>query len=515
MKRVILLLLCLIQGLTNIKASEPVAIVISAPDTTFLALRQAHDQAVARQDMQTAGKCLQEMGKICYTLGHYASSLDYYQQAMQAFEAAGNKKEQAGLLNDIGELYYRNINKTAAKKQFDKALQLFQTMKNIPGMAETYGHIGHYYEKQQQYDSAHYFQHSALALYQQLKDTVGIARIYEHLGTIHEDLSQYDTALSYFNKALALYEQRGNKPEGLEVTNNIGDILRKTGSYAAGISWSLRALNLALQSNNKYQEGAACKDLAKAYNLLGKNDSAFYYMEWSRKCLSEIYSAQNNQQMSFLQVLYDTNKKSEEINRLENSHRVNRVIYIAIGIVVALLVALALAIISRQKLKISQAQALSEQNAAINKVQKDQLELKSRQLANHTLDIIQRNQFLEELRHSLTQLVQDEKRDQKKQLQQLVVKINQNVSHEKQWKEFTDVFEQVHQVFFDKLNARFGDLTNNDIRLLALHKMNIDSKDMATILGISPDSLRVARYRLRKKLNIQEGDTLTTFVQNL
>lgn len=96
-----------------------------------------------------------------------------------------------------------------------------------------------------------------------------------------------------------------------------------------------------------------------------------------------------------------------------------------------------------------------------------------------------------------------------------MLKINQNVNHEKQWKEFTGIFEQVHQVFFDKLNALYSDLTTNDIKLLALHKMNMDSKDMATILGISPDSLRVARYRLRKKLNIPEGDTLNTFVQGL
>ncbi|RFS20748.1 hypothetical protein DVR12_19520 [Chitinophaga silvatica] len=514
MKRILLILLCL-SGVLFAGATTPelITIVNPSPDTAFLALRQQHDQAIARQDMLTAGKCLQEMGKICYTLGHYSKSLEYYQQAMSVFEEVRDRNAQGRLLNDIGQLYYRNINKAAAKKEFDKALYYFEQGKNSTGVAETYGYIGHYYEKQQQYDSALFFQQKALDLYQHLNDTTGIARIYENLGTIHEDLSHYDTALVYFNKAYSLYGPYTY--DGLEVTNNIGDILRKTGKYAASISWSLKALQLALQSNNKYQEGAACKDLAKAYNLLGRNDSAYYYMEWSRKCQAEIYSAQNNQQMNFLQALYETNKKNDEILRLANSHRMNRIIYIAIATVVALLIALALTIISRQKLKIGQAQALSAQNAAINKVQKDQLELKSRQLANHTLDIIQRNQFLEELRYSLAQLVQDEKRDQKKQLQQLVARINQNVSHEKQWKEFTDVFEQVHQVFFDKLNARFGDLTNNDIRLLALHKMNIDSKDMATILGISPDSLRVARYRLRKKLNIPEGDTLITFVQGL
>jgi tetratricopeptide (TPR) repeat protein len=486
-----------------------------SPDAAFLALRKMHYQAVSTNDDVTAGKCLQQMGKICFTLGHYAKSLEYYQQAATLFAATRQKAAEAATINDMGLLYYRNINKMAAKAQYDKALRLYREINDQAGMAETYGNIGHHYEKQQQYDSAFYFQQLALHQYQGIHDTFGMAGIYENLGTINEDLEKYDTALFYFQNALRLYELHHERVAGIEIINNIGDVLRKTGDYKRSMPFSKEALSIAQQTNNKYQEAAACKDIAKTFNLLGRNDSAYYYMEWSRKCLLDIYSAQNNQQMSFLQIIYDTNKKNDEIIQLENSHKINRIIYTAVVVVVVLLIILCLLTISRQKLKISQAQAVSEKNAEINRVQKDQLELKSKQLATHTLDVIQRNQFLDELRNTLSLMVQEEKRDQKKQLQQLVLKINQNVNHEKQWKEFTSIFEQVHQVFFDKLNALYNDLTTNDIKLLALHKMNMDSKDMATVLGISPDSLRVARYRLRKKLNIPEGDTLNTFVHSL
>ncbi|MBO9727341.1 MAG: tetratricopeptide repeat protein [Chitinophaga sp.] len=486
-----------------------------SPDAAFLALRKMHDQAVASHDDAAAGKCLQQMGRICFTLGHYAKSLEYYQEAATIFGNSHEQAAEAATMNDIGLLYYRNINKKAAKVQYDKAFALYKAINNKPGMAATYGYIGHHYEKQQQYDSAFFFQHLALKQYQAIRDTFGMAGIYENLGTIHEDLEKYDSALYYFQNALRLYELHHERSAGIEIINNIGDVLRKTGEYKRSMPFSKEALAIARNTNNKYQEAAAGKDIAKTFNLLGQNDSAYYYMEQSRKCLAEIYSAQNNQQMNFLQIIYDTNKKNDEIIQLENSHKMNRIIYTAIVIVVVLLVILCLLTISRQKLKISQEKAEKERNAEINRVQKDQLELKSKQLATHTLDVIQRNQFLDELRNSLSQLVQDDKRDQKKQLQQLVLKINQTVNHEKQWKEFTGIFEQVHQVFFDKLNALYSDLTTNDIKLLALHKMNMDSKDMATILGISPDSLRVARYRLRKKLNIPEGDTLNTFVQGL
>ncbi|MFC0183436.1 hypothetical protein ACFFJX_13050 [Pseudarcicella hirudinis] len=45
--------------------------------------------------------------------------------------------------------------------------------------------------------------------------------------------------------------------------------------------------------------------------------------------------------------------------------------------------------------------------------------------------------------------------------------------------------------------------------------MNLSSNDIASLLGISSDSLRVARHRLRKKLNLEQGESLTTFIQTL
>ncbi|WP_157830375.1 hypothetical protein [Siphonobacter sp. SORGH_AS_0500] len=45
--------------------------------------------------------------------------------------------------------------------------------------------------------------------------------------------------------------------------------------------------------------------------------------------------------------------------------------------------------------------------------------------------------------------------------------------------------------------------------------MNLTSSDISTLLGISQDSLRVTRYRLRKKLNLAAGESLTAFIQGI
>jgi NRPS condensation-like uncharacterized protein len=183
--------------------------------------------------------------------------------------------------------------------------------------------------------------------------------------------------------------------------------------------------------------------------------------------------------------------------------------------VIVLLVVLGVLTISRQRFKLRESNAIAERNAQLQHTQMEQLESKSKELTTHTLQVIQHNQFLENIRSKLTEMIKDDKRDQKKQLQELSRQINQNMNHDQQWKEFTTVFEQLHQSFFDKLKAYNEDLTVNDIRLIALLKMNMSAKDMAAIFGISQDSLRVARYRLRKKLQLAEGDNLSSFIQSI
>ena len=66
--------------------------------------------------------------------------------------------------------------------------------------------------------------------------------------------------------------------------------------------------------------------------------------------------------------------------------------------------------------------------------------------------------------------------------------------------------------FFDRIKLQCPNLTSAELRLCSLIRLNLNSKDIATILAISPDSLRIARYRLRKKLGLEKGDNLVNHI---
>lgn len=513
--------------------SYTMAISQNHPDSALIILKKVYVVATEKNDVLTTGICLQQMGMICFNQGHYAQALDFYLHADKIFEASKNKELLAANLSQMGILYYYNKEIGKSRALYDKALSIYRQDGNLKGQADIFGNIGHLYEKHQQYDSAFYYQNLALNKYQKINFKQGAAKIYENLGSIYEDQARYDSAYNCFNRSLLLYHEAHNEIGSIEVVNNLGDILRKTGRYEEGLKLSYRALALAQQTSNTYQLAAACRDLGKAYQLMNRLDSAYHYIELSRKYSLEVYSKEGVNQTAFLQVLYDINKKSDEIARLNNIRKTNQVITIAEIIVVVLLVILGLVIFSRQRLKIKDQRVLAAQKESIFEAQrelmnlelknkqlqenalKQQLELKGKELSNHTLNLIKNNQLLESLRNTLQEMVKDDKRDQKKQMQQIIHQINQSFNHEQHWKEFTAAFEQVHQRFFEDLKKYSNELTSADMRLIALLKINLDSKDIATLLGISLDSLRVSRYRLRKKLNLNQGDNLSAFIQTL
>lgn len=56
--------------------------------------------------------------------------------------------------------------------------------------------------------------------------------------------------------------------------------------------------------------------------------------------------------------------------------------------------------------------------------------------------------------------------------------------------------------FQDRLKACYPELTAYDLRLCTYLKANLSTKEIATLLNITPDSVKKAKHRLRKKLDM-------------
>ncbi len=171
--------------------------------------------------------------------------------------------------------------------------------------------------------------------------------------------------------------------------------------------------------------------------------------------------------------------------------------------------------ITRRKEKRKRADKEKELIRLRNEKLQDEISFKSQELANSTMLIIKKNEFLIELKRELKiQKNQLDSRFPDKYYLQLVRKIDENIASHDDWKTFETNFERAHEEFIIKLKNGYPKLTPSDLRLCAYLRMNLSSKEIAPLLGISVRGLENHRYRLRKKLGLDADANLTEVMMN-
>jgi DNA-binding CsgD family transcriptional regulator len=142
-----------------------------------------------------------------------------------------------------------------------------------------------------------------------------------------------------------------------------------------------------------------------------------------------------------------------------------------------------------------------------------ELSYKSQELANSTMAIIKKNEFLLEIR----EIIKSQKEElglryPDKYYQKLVRKIDTNISSIDDWKLFETHFERAHEKFLQTLMSSYPSLSPSDLRLCAYLRMNLSSKEIAPLLKISVRGVENHRYKLRKKFNLKPEENLIDFI---
>lgn len=92
---------------------------------------------------------------------------------------------------------------------------------------------------------------------------------------------------------------------------------------------------------------------------------------------------------------------------------------------------------------------------------------------------------------------------------------NQTILTDADWERFSELFGKVYPGFQYRLKSGYPQLTPAEIRCLSMEKLCFSNKEMATMQGISPNSVMVTKHRIRKKLNLDKDTTLTDFVSGV
>ncbi|NLN94964.1 MAG: tetratricopeptide repeat protein [Bacteroidales bacterium] len=494
-------------------------------------------------------------------------SLQYSQRALEIAEKTGNKKSVAYALFNLGNVSFSQGLFPIAVSYFEKYIELQHKFENVIPIAFAQINLGAINIKLNQFEQAEKYFLSALESFRQAEsadpsksfDKESI-HIYNNLGIIYQREKDVNKAIEYYNKGIELAERTYEESEIFAMLfNNLSSVLLDMNKTTKALSPMEEALKIRLKNKDRAGEASSYKMIARYHTILNNNQEARKYLNKAFSIAKEIGNNSlkaeicndifNNYQLLnqsdsalkyhiLLKELNDIMSKDEalkELTRIEltaqfeqqdlirqaNQKR-KELRYFIIGLVLFLSVVILTLLyfllwgrMKRLKLEKKNAQLVSK-NLELEKTTLGQeLEIRNKELTTNVMHQIQRNELVNEV----VQKLQDFGKTLRKEDQHLILgfvsglKKTQNTAV---WNEFEVRFQQVHNEYYDKLNLINPDLTPNDRRLCAFLRLNMSTKEIASITGQSIRSIEVARTRLRRKLNLTNSDTgLVEFLSQL
>jgi tetratricopeptide (TPR) repeat protein len=430
------------------------------------------------------------------------------------------------------------------------------------------------YKEQKQFDKALEYLNKSLPMSQAAHDNFAISICYENIGDLYFQIKQYDKSKENYNRALDLFTKVGSEGGQIFCYMGLANVYREQNNFSEALhcgkqvitlsgefekyerprlygNESLGKTFLAMRDFNQAREyfetalpiamklkmTESLRDihghLAKTYSELSNTKQAYDHQVLYAAYADTLVQSDKVRQLAEMQTRFETDNKEKEIEILKRDKALVQAYYSAAAGVVVVLLVIGLLVINRQRLKIRTERQLAEKENQIleerqtlmeaqlrnkelaAKQLNDQLEFKNKELATHTLNMIQKNEILENIKQGVTEIKNATPEELNHKLNGLLSMVNYSLHLDKEWENFKLHFEQVHQDFFKKLIEKFPELNANDLKLCALIKLNLDNREVATILNISQDSAKVARHRLRKKLNLLAEQNLIVFFNSI
>ena len=305
------------------------------------------------------------LGNINVELEIYNEALNYYQQARTIAEDIGDDYELAiaynnlgNMLDDLAEQDYKNEKYATARPRFSQALGYLQRALTI-------------YEKTEDQEGAG-----------NTNNNLGV--VYKNLGSYFLELEKQDSAniylnrsLSFLNKALTIHQTLNNRKGIIETYNGFGDVYRRLEDTDKALSYTKDYLDLAIEMDDQKFIQKAYKDLSRVYADRKKYKKAYKfrkkYDETRYERLSEDIVQQNaRRQAIFGDYQVQLENERQEKALVAQKAQLQRTTFFRNSLIIGALglLAIALLIFNRYRIKSKANQELAEKNSIIEKEKK-------------------------------------------------------------------------------------------------------------------------------------------------
>lgn len=415
-------------------------------------------------------------------------AFSYVDKAAAIYKEAGDLPNLAGCYNARGLVYILVPDNEKAEENFKAALTINRRLGAMKVVAANLNNLC-LYESDDPEEKINLL-YEAIAINDSLGAVWSLGENYNNLGTQYFYARKYDKALAALDSAMQYARQ-------IRAKELISDNYR----YA---SWVYTA-------QNKYAQ--AYDNLLNLYNteqdLLAKDEMRRIELNMIRKRL------QSKEQEMTMQ------KQAFQIKNLQLRNFIAVLVTIAV-----LLLLLYVTIHFRQQKKIQRLEAAKmldrqEKELIALKLQQaendahasqQELDYSRQELTNFAFFVRSRNELLTHIQSMIKEGYKLSGAEMDAHLRGIHAYISQfNAKNT----ESEILIDKVNAQFISKLSELHPDLSKNEQRLASLLRIGLSTKEIASVINSNPKTVNMARYRLRKRLNLETDESLTEYMKSI
>lgn len=415
---------------------------------------------------------------IYFQLEDYQRSLEYFNNALKLSEAHGSTETTISVLINMAKAYINSDELKQANLHIERALEM--TQKLSPNEA---------YKVQ----------------------------IYEAKGEVELKLNNYESALKIYKKTLEIIDQMGLGylgPIGVNKVNsqtNMGRCYFELGDNKKAKENLILGYDMAKETGLIGAQRDATYYLSRVYDSFGDEKEAYTYFKIYKSLYDSISNESTSKKITQMQMQFEFDKRIKEQELEQARKEVEQkkkeiLLYLIIaGILIGLIIFLLLFMLQKSKTKRIH---LERKNLELD------LDSRNKELTTNVMYLMKKNEFIESISDKLKKSKQYFKPENRSFVDNIIKELEASLRKDS-WEEFELRFQQVHKDFYKKLNNKFPDLTPNEQKICAFLRLNMSTKEISAITYQSHKSIFTARYRLRKKLGIDDRVNLITFLSQL
>lgn len=375
----------------------------------------------------------------------------------------------ASSLADAGMIQLDARHYSKAKEYIYNALNAIESIPNADKRHHSYilNVLGSYFLAINEYENALSTFKRSLDLKLDINHTRGITHTIGKIARTYLMLGDIDQAKSEYHRALALAPD-GDYALRLSLLRGIADTCLKGNEFEQAHVYALEAFSFADKCPSHSDRANIYELLSRTYYALGDYQKAYL----SHVDYAEFYSANetriSRQRLDSLTIAYDIERSQSELRFA--------------------------------KFK--------------NEQLEKEVEHKNTELASLALNLSQRNEMMAKLRQEVQQL-KENSYTTNEALSILDIELQSNMNAEKTWQVFEQKFKNLHGNFMRDLSSAYPSLTPTEIRVCAMIKINMASKEIANILCVETKSVEIYRFRIRRKLVLSATDNLQLYLSQL